>query len=76
MAEYSNVYTAASQLSSFDQVRLIEDLWVSKASDLSKEWQAEITRRSAQLDAGEVETVAWETVRDEALRRAGIRRES
>jgi hypothetical protein len=39
---------------------------------ISAEWLVEISRRSAELDAGTVTTVAWETVRDNALRRAGL----
>jgi putative addiction module component (TIGR02574 family) len=39
---------------------------------LTAEWLAEIARRSAELDASEVTTVSWETVRDNALQRAGL----
>ncbi len=39
---------------------------------LSAEWLAEGARRSADLDAGVVITVAWETVRENTLRRAGL----
>ena len=45
---------------------------ISDNADHSAEWLAEISRRSAELDGGLVETVAWETVRDNALRRLGL----
>lgn len=72
MAEYDAVFSAASQLPADDQFRLIDELWTAKPSPLSAEWLAEIARRSAELDAGQVTTVPWEVVRANALRRAGL----
>lgn len=45
-----------------------------EAAPMSQAWLDEIQRRSAQLDAGDVKTVSWETVRDEALLRARARK--
>jgi hypothetical protein len=39
---------------------------------LPTEWLVEISRRSAELVGGEVTTVPWETVRENALQRAGL----
>ncbi len=39
---------------------------------LSDEWTAEIRRRSAEYDSGCAETVPWEQIKAEALRRAGL----
>lgn len=76
MSDYADVLTVASQLPINDRLRLIEDLWISVPAEslppLSDEWQAEIQRRSAELDAGLVKGIPWEQIRAEALRRAGI----
>jgi hypothetical protein len=37
---------------------------------LSNEWLEEIKRRSAEYDAGLMETIPWETIRADARRRA------
>ena len=34
------------------------------------EWEAEIARRSAEIDAGTVQMIPWEVVRDRARQRA------
>jgi putative addiction module component (TIGR02574 family) len=39
---------------------------------LSDEWIAEIQRRSAEYDSGAGETVPWDQVRTETLRRIGV----
>ena len=48
---------------------LIESLESEVDSDVEEAWRAEIERRVAELDAGTVETVPWEVVRAELLRR-------
>ena len=76
MANYETLLADASRLPVADRVQLIEALWDTLPADalppLSEEWVAEIQRRSAEFDAGAVQTVPWEQVRAEALRRAGL----
>jgi putative addiction module component (TIGR02574 family) len=76
MADYETVFAAASGLPIADRVQLIEALWDTLPADclppLSDQWIAEIQRRSAEYDAGSVQTVPWEQIRAEALRRAGL----
>ena len=66
----------ATRLPIADRVQLIEDLWDTLPSDallrMSDEWIAEIQRRSAEYDADSAETVSWEQVKAEALRRVGM----
>jgi len=42
--------------------------------DVEQAWAAEIDRRLAQIDAGEVEPVPWEEVKDKLLGRLGRER--
>ena len=76
MSDYESLLNAASQLPTSEKVQFIEALWESVPSTspppLSEDWLTEIKRRSDEFVAGGVETVSWETVRDEALRRVGI----
>jgi len=48
---------------------LIESLEPEEDPEIQKAWSAEIARRVAELDAGTVETIPWETVRDELIGR-------
>lgn len=48
---------------------LIESLDDEPDEDWEEAWAAEIHRRSAQLDAGEVDTIPWEEVRARLLKR-------
>lgn len=43
-------------------------------SDIEKAWRQEVASRVAALDAGQVETVAWDEVRDRMFSRLGERR--
>jgi len=76
MTRYETVLADASRLPVADRIQLIGDLWDTLPSDLlpplSDEWVAEIQRRSAEYDAGSAETVSWEQVKAEALRRVGM----
>lgn len=49
---------------------LIESLESEVDSDVEEAWRVEIERRLAELDAGTVETVPWETVKARLLQRA------
>ena len=48
---------------------LIESLESEVDSDVEEAWRVEIERRLAELDAGTVETVPWETVKARLLQR-------
>ena len=78
MTEYESVFSAASQLSVDERLRLIDDLAASVPDDrpptLSSEWLAEIERRSAEFDTGTVAPLPWESVRKELFGRVGLDR--
>jgi hypothetical protein len=42
---------------------------VDTDDQLEATWRAEIKRRAAEVDAGEVELIPWETLREELFRR-------
>ena len=75
MPNYETVLAEASHLPVAERLHLIEALWDTVPADalppLSDEWVAEIERRSAEFDSGSVQTVPWEQIRADALRRAG-----
>jgi putative addiction module component (TIGR02574 family) len=48
---------------------LIESLESEIDADVEEEWRVEIERRVAELDAGTAQTVPWEVVKAELLRR-------
>ena len=48
---------------------LIESLEGEPDPDVEKAWAEEVERRVRQLDAGEVETIPWEKVREELFAR-------
>jgi putative addiction module component (TIGR02574 family) len=76
MSDYETLLADASRLPVADRIQLIEALWDSVPEDslppLTDAWIAEIQRRSAEYDAGLVQTVPWEQVRAEALHRVGV----
>lgn len=76
MSDYQTVRTAAAALPVADRLRLIDDLAASVPDDhpptLSDEWLAEIERRSAEIDAGNVTTDSWQEVRQRLLHRVGL----
>lgn len=73
MSDYDTLLADASQFPWDVRVQLIEALWDTLPNDamppLSNEWLAEINRRSAEYDAGQVQPIPWEQIRTEALRR-------
>lgn len=73
MPDYEALLADASLLPVADRIQLIDALWDTLPAEslppLSEQWTAEIRRRSAEFDAGAVETVPWEQIRAEALRR-------
>ena len=76
MSDYESLFASASQLPVGERIQFIEALWGTVPEEslpvLSDVWLAEIERRSAEFDAGRVQTIPWETVRANALRRAGL----
>lgn len=76
MCGYERLLADASRLPVSDRIQLIEALWDTLPADclprLTHEWIAEIQRRSAEYDSGSVQTVPWEQIRADALRRAGV----
>ncbi|MGV3608909.1 MAG: addiction module protein [Planctomycetaceae bacterium] len=75
MSNFDTLLTEASHLGVADRLQLIEALWDSIPAHLlpplSSEWQAEIQRRSARFDAGQSETVSWEQVKADSIKRLG-----
>ena len=76
MPDYELLLADASQLPGGARIQLIEALWDTVPDEamprLSDEWLAEIQRRSAEFDAGNVRAIPWEQVREDALRHAEI----
>lgn len=76
MPTYETLIAEAERLPVADRIQLVEAIWDTLPADdlppLSDEWIAEIQRRSAEYDSGTVETVSWEQVKAEALRRVGM----
>jgi putative addiction module component (TIGR02574 family) len=73
MPDLQSLLTNAAQLPVPIRIELIEAIWDSipaqELPPISEEWQEEIQRRSAEFDAGGVETIAWEEVRAAAHQR-------
>ena len=67
MSKYESVFSAASQLSVPDRLRLIDELAGSVPDDqpptLPEAWQDEIARRSSELDSGAVAAEPWSEIR-------------
>ena len=76
MTNYETVLADASHLPIADRIQLIEALWDTVPADslppLTDEWREEIRRRSAEYESGSVQTVPWEQIRADALRRIGV----
>ncbi len=76
MPTIESLLADAAQLPIADRIQLIDAIWDTLPADsvppLSNAWIAEIERRSAEYDSGSTETVSWEQIRAEALRRVGV----
>jgi putative addiction module component (TIGR02574 family) len=76
MPTYENVLADAAKLQVADRIQLIDAIWDTLPADslppLTDEWLAEIQRRSAEYESGSADSVSWEQVRAEALRRVGV----
>lgn len=73
MSTVETILADAAQLPAEQRLDLIEALWEtlpeSDRPPLSDEWRAEITRRSAEYDAGKASTIAWEDIKRDARSR-------
>jgi putative addiction module component (TIGR02574 family) len=76
MSDYEAIRAAAFNMPVADQLRLIDELATALPHDgqptLSPEWMAEIQRRSAEIDRGEVVLEPWEEIRKRMFERAGL----
>ena len=65
--DFKDVFRDAAELSERDRATLagllIESLDSAAEPDVEAAWMAEIERRVAELDAGNVKTIPWEEVR-------------
>jgi putative addiction module component (TIGR02574 family) len=71
--ELKEIIRDAAALSESDRATLagvlIESLEGKPDDDVETAWSAEIERRAAQIDAGEVALIPWEQVREELFGR-------
>jgi putative addiction module component (TIGR02574 family) len=74
--DYDSLLADAIRLPVADRIKLAEALWetvpVESLPPLTDAWLEEVKRRSAEYDSGTAETIPWEQVRADALRRIGI----
>lgn len=72
-SDLKGLFEEAARLSAGDRAALaallIESLDPGVEADVEAAWSAEIARRVAELDAGSVETIPWEEVREELFGR-------
>jgi putative addiction module component (TIGR02574 family) len=73
MPTYETLLVDATRLPVADRIQLFDAIWDTLPEDalppLSDEWAAEIQKRSAEYDAGGIETVPWDQVKADALQR-------
>jgi len=71
-----DVLDAARRLAVDERKQLFEALWADHAPENwpapSEEWIAEINRRSAAYDAGQMTAAPWTEVRDRARHKASV----
>lgn len=74
---FTDVWKEAAELSDEDRAALagllIESLEGEPDRDVEAAWAAEIEKRVAELDAGTVESIPWEQVRQRLLDRLNAR---
>ena len=74
---FTDVWREAAELSDEDRAALagllIESLEGDPDPDVEAAWAAEIEKRVAELDAGTVESIPWEKVRQRLLDRLNAR---
>ncbi|MGW8257036.1 MAG: addiction module protein [Thermoguttaceae bacterium] len=73
MPNYETLLSDASLLPVGERIQLIEAIWDTLPADalppMTDQWLTEIQRRSAEFDAGSVQTTPWEQIRADALHR-------
>ncbi|ETX08483.1 addiction module protein [Candidatus Entotheonella palauensis] len=73
-----DLFKQASALDEQDRATLagllLESLEYEVDEDVESAWSEEITRRLAELDAGNVQTVSWEAVKTNLMRITGAER--
>lgn len=73
LSTWDEVRQAALALPEEERIQLVDDLLATlkpeKAAPLDDAWLAEIERRSAEFDAGEIATFSWEEVKERARQR-------
>ncbi|HTQ39690.1 MAG TPA: addiction module protein [Pirellulales bacterium] len=78
MSDYDSILSAAFNMAIADRLRLIDELAASVPDDqpptLSKQWLAEIERRSAEIDSGKVTPQPWSDVRQQLFSQVGLKR--
>lgn len=74
---FTDVWKEAAELSDEERATLagllIESLEGDPDPDVEAAWAAEIEKRVAELDAGTVESIPWEQVRQRLLNRLNAR---
>lgn len=74
---FTDVWREAAELSEQDRAALagllIESLEGEPDAEVEAAWASEIQRRMAELEAGTVETVPWEQVRQRLIDRLNAR---
>ena len=73
MSKYDVVLQDASELSVPDRIQLIEALWNTVPENefppILDEWLAEIAKRSAEFDSGNVAPIPWSEIKAAAFQR-------
>jgi putative addiction module component (TIGR02574 family) len=76
MSDYDSILADASALPVDARIRFIDALWNTVPDEnlppLSEEWIAELQCRSAEHKQDASQAIAWEQVRADARRRAGL----
>jgi putative addiction module component (TIGR02574 family) len=74
----AELFHEAEDLNEHERARLagllLESIEAEPDPDVEHAWAAEIERRLAQIDAGEVELIPWEEVKEKILGRLERRR--
>ena len=76
MSNFESVFSEASRLPVNERLRLIDALASTMPDDrvpqLSKDWLAEIDRRSREIDSGNVPTEDWNDIRSRLFTKYGV----
>jgi hypothetical protein len=67
MSDYQSILTAAKELPEVDRQRLIDELYETLPEATWDEFDEELDRDIAEVEAGDTHGTPWPQVRDEAL---------